>query len=497
MQQLLILAERLSRISDRFIDVIQNVTNSYIMNSFFPWVCIILYLNRRNLTKPVNIILIGHWFLRSTGDMLRFGSENFHKDYGLTWPFSVKAWYFGNALAHIFWLSGEVLGDWYPLLRTKAVTNNNPKKMKSVYITCILYNIVKLGSISSFFLNNPINLTAKVLENGKLYRSDIELFNLVWWSFVSLMQITSIFYDISVIYLLRKRLFNKMKEDQKYGNNNNNFIEKFKLISEYRIVFSLIASVIFLPIVITFVVMIVLEKMKIKNQAIYDESAVEQFRQVVLSINYNLMYIDQILLRRFVEDNQLYIKRTVSISHHKNLNSSILSSYNTRINSTTISSHVSNQEKNENSMTFKEESLKNNDSSQYISNNNNNNNNNNTNNSIININKTSPNNRYSCNSKTSQSPNYRYSYNARANPSSNYRFSISSLSKNSYSNSINKHSYSSSVSKISFIDSKQDDNMSANLIDKDSLYLINNLNPNMKIYHGKSNSFSTYQSFIQ
>ncbi|ORX47640.1 hypothetical protein BCR36DRAFT_584745 [Piromyces finnis] len=199
--------------------------------------------------------------------------------------------------------------------------------MKSVYAMCIIYNLVKVFGIITFFLSNPIDLhTKSVMVNGIIQTfipKDLQKFNIAWWSTVAVINIVSIFYDISVIYCMRKSFFDRLKEYKTHKENT--FMDKFKQISEFRIIISLVSSMLFLLFVIPFVVMIVMENIKnIKTPytvSEYKKDDIEQLRQVVLSINYNLMYIDQILLQTFVKENT-----TIKIKVNKNSNHSTSSS---------------------------------------------------------------------------------------------------------------------------------------------------------------------------
>ncbi|OUM60686.1 hypothetical protein PIROE2DRAFT_13505 [Piromyces sp. E2] len=231
------------------IDGYQNIIDSYIINPYFPWVCLILLLNYKNWKRTVILILVAHWFLRSTGDLLRNTMDLRPIYNNMYWPYSQKNWYISNAVAHIFWLLGEIIGDWYPLIRTKAVTQNK-KKLKFVYITCIFHNMVKVFGMYTYFMNYPIDLR-QLDENRKMVRG-IAKYAIAWWSTVAIMQVTSLLYDLSVIFALKTCLFNK--------------------INEYKIY---VAS----------------------------DSGIEQLRQVVLNFNYTLMYIDQILLIIFIRKN--------------------------------------------------------------------------------------------------------------------------------------------------------------------------------------------------
>ncbi|ORX76182.1 hypothetical protein BCR32DRAFT_271423 [Anaeromyces robustus] len=213
------------------------------------------------------------------------------------WPYTKSNWYGLLATSNVFYLLGEMLGDWYPLLRTKAVTTNS-KKIRIVTFMCILYNIVKLYGIICYYLDYPINLTQYDEKNVEI--NGTIKFKIRWWGMVATLQIVSFMYDLSVIYALKTDLFNKLAECNNYCQNN--FINKFKQISELRIIISMTASLLFLPFIIIFVISLFKEYTIGKNPAKTNiEVQIEQLRQTVLSVNYTFMYIDQIFLRCYVE----------------------------------------------------------------------------------------------------------------------------------------------------------------------------------------------------
>jgi len=301
-----------SRIRIKNLDAIQYVLNSYVNNLFFPWVCLILLLNKHHWKRPVIMILVAHWFLRSTGDLLRNIMKFSVKKDNTEWPYSITNWYVSNAVAHIFWLSGEIIGDWYPLLRTKAIIKNE-RKIKPICYACLFYNFIKIIEILCDFVYAP-----KTLEKPKNgINMECLTYKIYWWTIIMFIQIASLLYDLSVILALKNQLFDKIKSS-KY--NNNKFIDKFKQISEYRIIISIIISLIFFPVVFSFVIYLVYKFHSHDNKVNFDGS-VEQWRSAVLNFNYTFMYIDQILLRFYVSRNKssnyyLNSSSSSSQSHH-------------------------------------------------------------------------------------------------------------------------------------------------------------------------------------
>ena len=72
MQDLINFGEKKSVYNSNKSDIYQNIFDHFIINNFFPWVCLIFLINNKNWKKPVNLILIGHWLLRSLGTSVRY-----------------------------------------------------------------------------------------------------------------------------------------------------------------------------------------------------------------------------------------------------------------------------------------------------------------------------------------------------------------------------------------------------------------------------------------
>lgn len=281
------------------IDRIQNIILSYVTSEFFPWVCLIFLLNKKNLKRPVILILIIHWVLRSTGDALREFCELLpipnNIENPTLWPNTNTRWIVGNAVAHLFWLGGEIFGDWYLYLRTKAVTSNE-KKSNTVFYCCFLYNIIKIIGIASYFIYIPFDFRVRD-EFGKP-RNGLQLFDITWWTIVIVYHIIGFMYDFSVMYALKTELFDKLTE---YKNiSKNTFMDKFKQISELRIFITMGATLLFLPFIIFIVIILIIQYYR--NVTTFIDP--DPIRQVPLSLYYNLIYIDQILLRCFAERQQ-------------------------------------------------------------------------------------------------------------------------------------------------------------------------------------------------
>ncbi|OUM60687.1 hypothetical protein PIROE2DRAFT_13507 [Piromyces sp. E2] len=227
---------------------------------------------RKDWKRPVILILILYWFLQCTGDhfqnYLYFSDIEKYREEGYEWPFNKYNWLVVNSIAHLFWESGEIIADWYPLLRTKAIVQEK-KKLKPIYLTCILFNIIKSGLILSNFIFVPS--TFKIPDS----KVNLELmkYKIIWWSIVFAIQIVNLSYDISVIIALKKSLFNKLES---FKNKSNSFLDKFKQVSELLV------------------------------KDITDP--VEYIRIIGLRFIYTFMYIDQILLRFYIKKSKTSYK---------------------------------------------------------------------------------------------------------------------------------------------------------------------------------------------
>jgi len=301
MQSIISYSEIRSNIYSSKYDTYQTIAECFIKNDYFPWVCLVMLYNRnkKNWKRPINIILVAHWFLRCIGDMLNSLLPLRPWVPNTYWPYTNENWFICCALANVFWLSGEIIGDWYALLRTRAVTNKS-KKTRIIFVTIAFYNLVKIANMYANFMDLPFDLRLTD-DEGNLVK-DIAIYKMKWWSIVCVMQFASLLYDLSVIFSLKTLLFNKLKEYKTFSDNT--FLNKFKQISEFRIILSMIASIAFLPFVGLFLYYVLHEyRSDSATSYIPSDETVDYLRRAVLNFNYTLMYIDQILLRNITEKN--------------------------------------------------------------------------------------------------------------------------------------------------------------------------------------------------
>ncbi|OUM57810.1 hypothetical protein PIROE2DRAFT_21438 [Piromyces sp. E2] len=287
--------------------LIKDFIGSFICNQYFVWTVLVLFLNYKKWKRTVIVILVLHWLFRSIGDVFLNYQDFIPRKYKSKWPFSNENWFYCFGIASIFWYISEIFGDWYPLLRTTAIIRNR-KKIRIVYFICGLYNMIKLVQMYFYLTYTPFRdlpepQTPKEDEEfNKIYQADLGKFKALTWGNVVVQLVISFFYDLCIIIALRKNLFNKLRDkSSNMKENENRFLTKFKFISEYRIIISLIATIISFPIIVCFALFI-LGQYRANKDVIADGQA-DGIRQSVLSINYTLMYVDQILLRFFVEEN--------------------------------------------------------------------------------------------------------------------------------------------------------------------------------------------------
>jgi len=287
--------------------LIKDFVLSFIGNQYFVWTCIVLILNYKKWKRPVIIILVLHWLFRSIGDVFLNHQEFIPRKYVDNWPFSNQNWFYCFGVASIFWYISEIFGDWYPLLRTTAIIRNR-KKIIIVYFICGAYNILKLVQMYFYltyipFRDLPVPKTdSEKDEFNKMYQADLGKFKSLTWGNVAVQFVISFFYDLCIIMALRKNLFNKLRD--KAGSlkeNENKFLMRFKFISEYRIIISLSATIIVFPLIVGFALFMI--KQYTTGGDVVADNPADAVRQCVLSINYTLMYVDQILLRFFVDEN--------------------------------------------------------------------------------------------------------------------------------------------------------------------------------------------------
>ncbi|ORX85075.1 hypothetical protein BCR32DRAFT_305507 [Anaeromyces robustus] len=198
-------------------------------------------------------------------------------------------WVIMRHIAIIFWYIGEIFGDWYPLLRTKAVINDK-KSLLPIYITCGLFNLSKIVLIINHLCLLPNELYD---ENGVFIMEIRDTFYVYHWLFQFIIICTSLLYDLSVFLVLKKNFFPVYEFD--FG-----FLKKFKTTSEFRILVTAFISIFLLPFAAFTIFLkyyyLITQRMK------HVEFSYEDIRFSIANLQYYMIFIDQILL--FYSNNE-------------------------------------------------------------------------------------------------------------------------------------------------------------------------------------------------
>jgi len=280
-------------------------------SSFFYWTLLLLILHKFNFKKPVMKLILAHFVLRSTGDILdKFGdlmshffATNANRDkngdivsYGCMYDSpsperNPLRWFLTRQIGNTFWYTGEIAADWYPLLRTRAVAKDE-KSIWLVYISCALFNISKIVLISIHYIF--LKPTALYNNEGIFEKKKVNMFYFGYWINQFLVIVTSLIYDFTVYYVLRKNIFEISQSE--FG-----FLKKFRTISEYRIIVSLLICIFLLPIILVTYVL----KFYYKFAYDYDNLnfSFDDVRRLIANVQYFMIFIDQILLLRSRDDS--------------------------------------------------------------------------------------------------------------------------------------------------------------------------------------------------
>ncbi|KAG4089797.1 hypothetical protein H8356DRAFT_1314382 [Neocallimastix lanati (nom. inval.)] len=295
------------------IDVIRGIIYSIhrpLQFTFFYWTLLIFILHKFNFKKPVMKIILAHFILRTAGDVLDkigdllpryyantpvFDSNGLEISMDCIYDSSAKErhplkWFITRQLAILFWFTGEIAGDWYPLLRTRAVARDQ-KSIWLVYFTCGIFNLSKIAIIILHFTFSPTKLYN---EKGVYNKEQMNYFYFKYWVIHLIIIYSSVIYDISVFYVLKKYVFKIIKTE-------SGFLKKFKTISEYRIIVSAIISILFLPLISITIIF----KFYYLNKYHYHDLnfSFDEIRQSIANVQYFMIFIDQILLISSKKEN--------------------------------------------------------------------------------------------------------------------------------------------------------------------------------------------------
>jgi len=325
------------------IDTIRNIIYAIhkpLQFTFFYWTLLIFIIHRFDFRKPVMKIILAHFILRTMGDIVdklgdlmpRYYSTTVTTNalnetvYGCKYYSSAPEmhplkWLITRQIGCTLWCLGEIVADWYPLLRTRAVCKDH-KPLISIYIACAIFNMTKI----TLFLYHYTLSPAKLYKEGVYDKTKIDMFYFKYWLIQLCVIYTSTIYDASVYFVLKKCL-------ARINHYQLSFIKKFKTISEYRILISAFICATFLPI-ISFTI---LAKYYYYYKYTYHnlEFSFDEIRQSINNVQYFMIFIDQILLTRSNQETFLEASRQKSSMNYSNSSSMIgnnFSSGNSKLN---------------------------------------------------------------------------------------------------------------------------------------------------------------------
>ncbi|ORX47665.1 hypothetical protein BCR36DRAFT_330509 [Piromyces finnis] len=283
-------------------------------SQFFYWTLLLLIMYKFNTRRPIIKLILYHYTFRAIGDIIEqlgkllpyYHSMGSNGKCISTLSYTEQhplKWFLTRQINSFFWYTGEIIGDWYPLLRTKAVTSNKGA-LKILYTTCIIYNISKLTvPISQLFVSPTM-----LYVNGEYNWDYVNKYYNYYWCLQALIIFSTFVYELVIYLILKKEQFDKTNTE--YG-----FLKKFRLISEFRIIISAVVAIIAFPFLFT------VSAMKIyffysgtEKRAI--NVSVEDFRIVVTNVQYMIIFIDQILLLNSKFDGRNIMKSNGNSSYY-------------------------------------------------------------------------------------------------------------------------------------------------------------------------------------
>ncbi|OUM57873.1 hypothetical protein PIROE2DRAFT_17013 [Piromyces sp. E2] len=288
--------------------IIRTIVNACIKpfnQTFFYWTLLLCIIHKFNFKKPVMKLVLGHFVFRTIGDIIETigtglltsyyavdSNGNCVKDVSLTEMHPLK-FFLTRQINLIFWYVGEIIGDWYPLLRTRAVARDK-STTKWVYIACGLFNFSK---IFLYFYHWRLDPRQLYKSNGVYNKDYVDVFYNYYWLLQCVIIGASLLYDISVYLVLRKQLFSKTSKNE-FG-----FLKKFRSISEYRIVISAVIGVFGLPIALG-IMSAKFYYCYVRNEIDIDFNF-EDLRTTISNVQYFMIFIDQILLIRSKDESTI------------------------------------------------------------------------------------------------------------------------------------------------------------------------------------------------
>ncbi|ORY09716.1 hypothetical protein LY90DRAFT_678087 [Neocallimastix californiae] len=233
-------------------------------------------LTAPNWLTPSVLIAMIHWLFCS---LSAFFSNFifFYEDYEERNQ-SKGNWLVSEVISTCFYYSAQIIGDWYPML----LLVNQDKICRYIKLTCINVNISKLMYMG-LYIFTPFTTRSTITNTETSNFYEIRHYILI---FISL---STILYHATIFYYIRTRFCIKYKEIMK----SQNFLTKFRRISQYRIMISSGYILCSTPFIIFYIFIILFDRRK-------DVNSGEYIRKTFFNVPYYIIYIDQILLKNLV-----------------------------------------------------------------------------------------------------------------------------------------------------------------------------------------------------
>jgi len=317
-------------------DTYQSLFTAAIDHYCCAWTFLVFILIGKKWKNTIIYIIIIHYALRYIGKVVETLSEFRENKYpGYNYEYrSNEAYIWGHATSRVILYISEVIGDWYLLVRTKAIVKSN-KKIRWVFVTCIIYNIARLSKIYFNFTYIPFkeNFDPKADELDFFLRK-VE-YKKNKWICDLILHTTSIVYDLAVIITLKRNVFIKYENVTHGKTKGNFFIAKFQRLSVYRIYWTVILSICFSPLIFMFCITLLYglnyintlkDSDKIQFYKNYcNDRDIENIRINIMNVSYILIYVDQIMLRYYARQNKITIMQASSNSIIRNNSTNHLS----------------------------------------------------------------------------------------------------------------------------------------------------------------------------
>jgi len=281
---------------------ITNILSAPFVNFFFPWFLIILVVNKNNWGKPIIYILIFNYVFRVIGDIISQVSKSLPsnpENNGAAIPVDKTQYLLSTVLPLSFWIIGECIGDWYSAVRTGELINSKSKYL-FVKLSCLFFNLSKMAYVECFWYYNQ-NMSFRADTNVEDNQLIIENYQR-WWILIIIISVFGFLNSLSIIIALKSTVSNKIKLLKSSGNSVK-FMNKFRQIPEYRIIFIMYLNCIVYVILIPYICIEYANA--IKNDLFFENHNVNLIREFITNFNHTMMYVDQLIIKYMADPSNV------------------------------------------------------------------------------------------------------------------------------------------------------------------------------------------------